>query len=249
MLERGFEKAQQLRANRHAVMQFAIARAREILQAAGVVDPKLEGDLPQTVKAEVAPKKDLRQQTYELLPQVRGSSVEEKRALEERGIILLPVAVKSYTQVVTEDPEHFWDKELEYANTRPELKDYALPVTVEVGLKPSELALPGSFGKSRKAQLEMIEKYSQKLQLQFPDARAIMLPSTGYAQADKAYKAKTGEVLFRNYFARTLDNLSGVSAAHAGRHDPSRHFRVFGWFAGLGAGDVGAVPAVVFIGK
>lgn len=156
---------------------------------------------------------------------------------------------RSYAEVVAEDPVHFSDKELKYANARPELRDYALPLPVEVGLRHPELALPGSFGKSRETQLKMIDDYSQELQVQFPDARAIMLPSTGYAQADKAHKAETGEVLFRNYFARALDNLSEVRAALAGRRDPSGRFGVGEWGAVVGDDVVGAVPAVVFLRK
>lgn len=197
-----------------------------------------------------SPKVDLRQQTYDLLHLVREPSTDEKKALKEIGIKFLHVASKSYAQVVAEDPAHFWDRELEYANARPELRDYALPVAVTVGLRrPSELALPESFNKSRETQLKMIEEYSQELQVQFPNIRAIMLPSTGYAQADKAYKAETGEVLFRNYFARALDNLSGVSAAFAGRLAPSYQFYVSEWDADHGSGYVGAVPAVVFVGN
>ena len=95
----------------------------------------------------------------------------------------------------------------------------------------------------------MIEGYSQRLQVEFPDARVVMLPSTGYAQGDRAYKVATGEVLFRNYFARALDNLSEVDAAYAGRLDPSRRFFVHTWFADDGLDFVGAVPAVVFVGN
>ena len=58
----------------------------------------------------------------------------------------------------------------------------------------------------------MIEEQSQELQKEFPDARLVMLPSTIYAQADKAYKEKTGEVFFKNIFARALDQTSGVSS-------------------------------------
>ena len=213
------------------------------------VQAKAAREAAKTLEAPT-PKVDLRQQTYDLLSLVREPSASEKEALKARGIKFLPVTSSSYAQVVAEDPAHFWDNELEYANDRPELRDFALPVAVEVGLRrPSELALSGSFSKSRETQLKMIDEYSQELQVQFPDARAIMLPSTGYAQVDRAYKVETGEVLFRNYFARALDNLSGGDAAGAGRDDPSDRFVVRGWSAGDGDGPVWAVPAVVFLRK
>lgn len=192
---------------------------------------------------------DLRQRAYDLMHLVRQPSGQEKKALGRRGIVFLPLTTKSYAQVVSEDPGYFWQNELDYANARLSLRDYALPVAVEVGLNPTELARPGSFSRSRADQLEMIEEYSQHLQAEVPDARAIMLPATGYAQADRAYKLATGEVLFRNCFARILDNLSGVRAASAGRRAPSERFDARGWSARYGLGVVGAVPAVVFVGN
>lgn len=200
-------------------------------------------------RSEAASRIDLHQQAYELLTLVREPSAEERKVLEtKRGLVFLPLEAKSYAQVVAENEGHFWSDELAYARGISALRDYALPVAGEFGFRsPSGLAFPNSFGRSRLNQLKMIEEYSQLLQTDVPNVRAIMLPSTGYAQADIAYKAKTGEVLFRNYFARALDDLSLVGAANAGRDDPSRRFHVYVWDAGLGY--VGAVPAVVFVGN
>lgn len=254
MLERGLERAQQLRDNKNAVRQFAIAQARGILQAAGVVDPRLDVETQPAgnksgVKPEATPKIDLRQQTYDLLPLVREPSTEEKAALEQRGLVFLPVQAKSYVQVVAEDPDYFWPNELQYAKERAELRDFTPPV-MEVALNVTQLALPDSFNKSRAVQLMMIERYSQeKIEKDFPGAKAIMLPVTAYAQADRAYKQRTREVLFRTYFARGLDNISEVNAASAGRDAPDYQFDVRYWNADLGLDPVGAIPAVVFIRK
>ena len=196
------------------------------------------------------PNVDLRQQTYGLLSLVREPSSDEKDALKERGIKFLPVTSISYAQVVAADTAYFRDRQLEYANARPELRGYVLPVAVEIGLRHSpELALSSSFGKPQETQLRMIDEYSQELQKQFPDVRAIMLPSTGYAQVDRAYKAETGEVLFRVYYARALDNFSGGYAVHVGRYDPSHPLSVNEWLADDGHHNVVAVPAVVFLRK
>lgn len=254
MLEIGLERAQQLRENKKAVRQFALAQARKILQAAGVVDPRLEVETQPArdksgAKPEAAPKVDLRQQTYDLLPLVREPSAEEKAALEQRGLVFLPVQAKSYAQVVAEDPDYFWPNELQYANEIAELRDFTPPV-MEVAFNPTQLALPDSFYKSRPVQLMMIDQFSQEeIEKEFPEAKAIMLPVTAYAQADKAYKQRKDEVLFRTYFARGLDNISEVSAALAGRPAPDRRFYVFAWYADFGRGVVAAVPAVVFIRK
>lgn len=213
-----------------------------------------EDDIPLTASGQKAPKEaipkiDLRLQTYDLLSLVRGPSAEEKEALRKRGIIFLPTHKKSLAQVVSEDPDYFWDAELSYMNLRPHLRDYVPPVPMMVGLNLEQLAIPGSFNKSQKKQLEMIERLSKKLQQEFPDARVIMLPATAYAQADKAYSAKkTGEVLFRDIFVGALDQASEGYVAGVGRDRYDSRLRVDGWSA-EGSGFIGAVPAVVFLRK
>lgn len=194
---------------------------------------------------------DLRQQTYELLRHVRQPSEQEREVLTGRGIVFLPLGTKSYSQVVAENPGHFLDGELDYANARPQLRDYALPVAVEAGFNPTKLVLldmsNSSLGRSRQVQLQMLEDYSQNLQAEFPDARVIMLPSTGYAEADRIYRVRTGKLLIRDFFARALDDFSLGLAACAGRRYPTERFDVSDWLAARGYGRVVAVPALVFV--
>lgn len=194
---------------------------------------------------------DLRQRMYDLLPYLVKPTDAEKEALRsKRGLVFLPMAAQSYAQVVAGDEKHFWDKELDYANSRAALRGFVPPVGVEVGLIEGGLALPNSFGKPRAAALKMIDDYSQELLTEFPDFRAIALPATGYASADRAYSERNpGQVLFKNYLAWCLDNLSGVGAAYAGRGGPDDRFFVSGWDADVGYDEVGAVPAVVKIGS
>lgn len=60
MLERGFERAQQLRENSNPVRQSAIAQARRILQAAGVVDSGIPSDsTDKGLKPETVPQVNL----------------------------------------------------------------------------------------------------------------------------------------------------------------------------------------------
>lgn len=201
----------------------------------------------QKASQESTPKVDLRQQTYELLSLVREPTEEEKEALGKRGIVFLPAQTKSLPQVVSEDQDYFWSGELEYVNRRTELRDYVSPVPLQVGLNFENPAIPGSFNKSKRIQLEMIEEQSQELQKEFPDARLVMLPSTIYSQADKAYKEKTGRVFFTNFFARALDQTSEVYSADVGRGRPTHRLNVLECFAEFGHGRIGAVPAVVFV--
>ncbi len=220
-------------------------------EKAGHLDAQLPVEaaivLPQLPTREQAPVVDLIQQTYEILTQLREPTPEEKATLEVRGQVFLPLKSKTYAQVVAEDPDHFWKDELNYANGKPALRDYALPQAAEVGLNPSELAAPGSFSKSKEVQLEMAQACSLELQKEFSDARVVMLPVTGYAQWDHAYKEKNGDVAFKSYFARGLDQLSVALSAHAGRGGPSGQFGVNGWFARGGGPNIALVPAVVFV--
>lgn len=195
------------------------------------------------------PKIDLRQQTYELLALVREPTEEEKEALKERGIVFLPTETKSLSQVVSEDQDYFWSGELDYVDSKTELRDYIPPVPLQVGLNFENPAIPGSFNRSKSVQLEMIERRSQELQKEFPDARLVMLPSTVYSQADEAYKKKTGKVFFTTFFARALDQTSEVDSADVGRNAPAPRLHVDEWRAGRGNDRIGAVPAVVFLRK
>ena len=180
---------------------------------------------------------------------VREPTEEEKKALEKRGIVFLPTETKSLSQVVSQDPDYFWSDEQEYVDSKTELREYVPSTPIRVGLNPENPAILGSFNKSKRVQLEMIEEKSQELQKEFPDARLVMLPSTIYAQADKAYKERTGEVFFKNIFARALDQTFEVRSAVVGRSHPDNRLAVGEWDAGDGADDIGAVPAVVSIRK
>lgn len=190
---------------------------------------------------------DLRQQTVEILSRMRRPRSEEKTALEARGYVFLPIDRKTYAQVVKKDQSHFHDLELYFANDTQALRDYAIPVATDVGLNPAEFVVPDSFDQPMNIQLEMAEVRSQAVQAEFPDARVIMLPIAGYAQADRAYKKRTGEVLFTNFFARGLDMLSEVNAALAGRNSSSGPFYTMAWDANKGYQNVALVPAVVFV--
>ena len=199
----------------------------------------------------------LRRQAYEILSQVRQPSDDERRALEKKGIQFFHIASsKSYAQLVAEDPASFHTNELEHANANPELRYYVLPVAVEVGvIKPtpdsppwSTTYLPNSFEKSRKTILEMIEAYSQRLQEEFPDVRAIALPSIGYALLDKAYNEETGNPLFNGKYARALDNPSAVvgRGGYVGRKmSVEPHYTAVRALNDC----VWAFPAIVFVGN
>lgn len=209
---------------------------------------RIQKNLQSAAQAESAPTIDFRQQTYNLLPHLVEPTAEEKEALRvQRGLVFLPMALQSYAQVVAEDQKHFMEGELDYANSDPDLRIYVPPVAVEVGFIEAELALPDSFLKRRGAMFQMIEDYSLDLQREFPNFRAIKLPVAAYASADRAYsRMKPGQVLFKNYFASCLDDISG-GAASAGRLGPSSQFGVSFWLAGYPLVFVGAVPAVVKI--
>ena len=198
---------------------------------------------------------DLRERTYELLSLVREPSKEEREVLEKKmNLVILSLEAKPLSKVVAADPNYFWDGELDYVNGKSELRDFTPPaLVVAINPDPKHIALHDSFIQSRPTQLVMIEEYSQRvIEKEFPDAKAIMLPATGYAQADWIYNHRPetkSKILFRNFYARALDNTSGVYAADVGRYRPDYRLHVRGWNVDDGLGNVGGVPAVVFLRK
>lgn len=216
----------------------------------------LYGDIPlpgQTTPAKEsqAPKIDLRLQTLEFLAAntFREPTPQEKEILAPRDYdIFLHTEAKTLYAVVDENRDHFWSGELDYINARPNLRDY-VPPALTVALRSKELFLKNSFSESQGVQLQMHEVESQALQKQLPDVRNIMLPASTDAQLDRSFLEKTGKVLFRDRFARALDEISEVSVANVGRDDPADRLSVSGWDRDRGSDDVGVLSAVVFIQK
>lgn len=222
---------------------------RAIFSKAGVKDPQVRGT---GTEHEAVAKVDLRQQTLDLLPLVRPPSIEEGAALERIGFVFLPVLAKSFAQVVTEDPGYFWPATLEYINGMPALRDFTPPAMV-VGINRTQPFLLDSRNKPREAHLAMIEQYSQReIEPKFPGAKAIALPATAYAQADRAYRERTdGELFSRSLATRDLamclDETSNEQIAIvAGRH--GFRFIVSEWDIKHDFDDhVSAFPAIVFL--
>lgn len=198
------------------------------------------------------PTLDLRQRTYELLSMVREPSAEERKSLTDRGFIFLSIEAKTLTQVFREDPDHFRQDALDYLNGTPnfDVRVY-VPQAMDLAVNPEQLCIPDSFYKTRVIQLAMTEKYSQThLEKELPDAKVLMLPATVNAQADRAYFKKTGQVLFRDYFVRTLDQVGGGSGVvEVGRSLPSHRLTIYRFDVDSGDEVVGALLAVVFIQK
>ncbi len=195
------------------------------------------------------PKVDLRRQTYELLSNhtFREPTAQEKKRLATMGYdIFLSTEAKPLSVVVTENMGHFWSGELDYVNARPNLRDYT-PPALTIALRSGKLFLLDSFDRSQSVQLEMLEAESQNVQGQLANARIIMLPASTEAQLDLAYLKETGRVLFRDRFARALDEISGFFVADVGRDGPAYQLSVRDWFADDGHGHIGALSAVVFI--
>lgn len=213
---------------------------------------------PQTDRERILAMPDLRDRTLAILAiLVREPNAEEREVLEKKlKLAVLPVRTKSLDEVVAKDEGYFWNGERDYIDARPDLRNYtpAIAFATAINPHPERIALRGSFNQSRAAQLDMIEEYSQThIAKEFGnEAVAVMLPAIGFVEADRSYyygPDTKGQKLFRNIFARALDNTSEVRAARAGRYVPSGPFRVDDWRAGGGVDFVGAVPAVVFLRK
>lgn len=225
------------------------------LQAAVPSITVVETVAPEIVQAELKHTlaiKNLRERALGLLKFALEPTEEEMTALTaSEGVVFFPMRSQPYAGVVAEHPEHFWPDEERYARARKSLRESTLPVEVQVGLNPNpkKLALPGSFGQSRNVGFQMIAEYSERLATKFPGFMALPLLVTGYAIADRTHAERNpGQVLFPNFFAWGLDNLSGGFGAGAGRDGPAGQCHVSEWDPGAGYPFLGAVPAVVKIG-
>ena len=205
---------------------------------------------------EVAPERALPdrlqriQATFELLTKVREPLPSEREALLAKGFVFLSIEAKSLSVIVAENPDYFWIGESDFIKARFQLRDYTPPAMV-VGMNPTQLAIEDSFNESQARQLELIEKYSaQHIEPDSPGAKAIMLPASIYAQADIAYAGeRDGEKLFKNFYARALDQSLGQYVTFIGRDEPNYRLDVRSWLADDGRSVVRAVPAVVFLQK
>lgn len=187
--------------------------------------------------------RDLVQETYDLLGTLREPTTKERKAFQEKGYVFVAVEAKSLGQVYSENPEYF-----DYVNPSVNLRAYSPRQDFVIAIKAP---IPRSNNASHPRQLRMIEDYSQtEIESVVPDVKAIMLPATGYAQADiKFQKANDGKKLIPDFYARALDTTVGSHVADVGRARPDRRLRVVGWYRVSGGGDVWALPAVVFLRK
>lgn len=211
-------------------------------------DIALPGQVVSSKEAQ-APKRDLRQETLDLLSgnSFREPTTEEREKLKLKGYdTFLQTEAKSLYTVVAENQDYFWSGELDYVNARLDLRDF-VPPALTVALRSKDPFLSNSFSKSQAVQLQMHETESQALQVELPGVRNIMLPASTGSQLDLAYFKETGRVLFTNRFAGALDEISGVFAALGGRLGLSYRLRVGGWYRADGFDYVGALSAVVFL--
>lgn len=184
------------------------------------------------------------QETHDILSMVQEPNTKEREVLEAKGFVFLPTFAKSLSEVVFENPDHFFNQR-DFVNNVSGLRDY-VPQEITVAINPRKPFIPRSFGKSQAEQFMMIEEQSQALQIELPNARIVMLPASTHAQADIAYFKKTGKKLFRK-FVRCLDQNSGFFAASVGRLSRKDRLRVGDCYYTAQINSLGAVFAIVFL--
>lgn len=195
-------------------------------------------------------RENLRRKTYEYLSKVREPSATEQETLRGRGFIFLPVEAKPLVQVVSENKNHFESGELDYINgiTYPDLRTYVPPEMI-VAFKPTQLFIPNSSVFSDVAtQLRETGRYFQdNPEIVLLDAKALILPSSIFAQADIVYFRRTGKLLFENCFVRALDHISKSGFAAVGRRSPAERLRVHYQRSGRYGGRIQVPLAIVFL--
>ena len=189
----------------------------------------------------------LRRAAYEALNKVRSPLPNEQRSLEGIGWVFLPVHAKSLVQVARETPDYF-----EFITGAEGPRNY-VPPEMTAAIHPEHLALRNSYGRRPDDQLFMIEKLSQYVQRELPDARALMLPASAIAQLVIAFQEKTGRNPIGGFYVRGLDQAGMMSG-------PIRRFTIVGHEESKskklivdttpdigGFPDIAALPAVIFV--
>lgn len=223
-----------------------VAMGRTLLGLYGDILPGTsdEGVLPAQVQAEtIETPRDLRQETYELLANLREPTSKERKAFKKRGFVFLTVDAKSLGQICEEEAGYFG-----FINSSQGLRTYTPPQAFEIAVNPKKLRIPRSNNSSQDKQLRLTKEHSQKeIEPISAGARAVMLPATAIAQADVEYQKQNSEVLLPDFWVRALDTTVGPDVASVGRDRPSDRLRVSDWGRGHGLPSVWALSAVVFV--
>jgi hypothetical protein len=190
-------------------------------------------------------------QTYEILNAAKDPSEDERLILTRRGLFLelLPIEPVSLNTFVASEPDDFI---CNLSDNFPSLGEY-VPPKISIAVSPSSIIMPESRGKSLAEQIEMIDEYSKEMiEPTMPTARAVMLPATVLAQADRAYARlfPKEEPLFNRIFANTLDT-EGTGRMRAvaviGRELPEYPLQFKRWDSE--SGGFSAAWGVVAVGK
>lgn len=190
------------------------------------------------------------QEAYQLLSnflsKIREPLSVEKRALKKEGWLFFTLDPKSLKQIREERRRDFGHVS-DFGDIEMAMVNYA-PPTITIAVHPSKLAMPESFGQTKKAQLSMVGEQSRKMQQVFPDARMTLLPTCFYAQLDDLFLRKTGKRLFVQSFTHTLDTTSNSNAVFIGRRAANDRLVVYNWKEITG-NLLGAFSVLVFVGK
>lgn len=202
--------------------------------------------LPQTKPSErsVKTQLNLREETYELLANLKEPTPEEREAFRKQGFVFLPIGPKSLGQFYEEEAGYFG-----YVNSSDALRKYKPSQFFEIAVNPKKLRIPRSNDSSQEKQLRLTKEHSQKeIEPISAAARAVMLPATAIAQADIEYqKQNNGKVLIPNFWVRALDTTVGPYVAYVGRNHPADPLSVHDWRRFGGLPNIWALSAVVFV--
>lgn len=184
---------------------------------------------------------DLRAKTWEILSRVREPNPDEQKALEKTGWVFLQTKAISLDQATREHPNLLG---YGYSDTT-DLYDIVPPRLVSA-IYRQQPDLSDSRDKPQDIQLQMIEKRSLFMQIQFPSARAVMLPAVNYTLQEIEYYRLTGGK--RQLFPSGLSPRSLEEDVLVGRRfkdSPLSIRRIHPHYGKLKFGR--AVPALVFI--
>lgn len=189
---------------------------------------------------------ELVQATYDLLPFIREARAQERAILDEIGFTFSTlVEPKSLDQIIAQNPDYFGN-----VNPSQKLRSYKPPKAFEIFVNPNQWRLRLSNNCSQERQIQKSNEYTEYNLLQLLGAKAIMLPTTAYAQLEISYmRRRGGKKIFSGFLVRTLDSTEDRNGAIIGRRyrEEAGPLVIDYWDRESVKDDIYAILAVVFV--
>lgn len=211
-------------------------------------------ETPEAKKARILAIEDPLIRYREVLSILRPPTDEELSGLKGLGYTPFTILAQSLGEIVAQDrnEEFFATGQMSHLDEHKSIRDYVPSVGFLVGVRtdPEHIFIQDSDDKSQEDQARMTDSFSKReIEPVLPNALAIMLPTTGYVQVDRAFfmRAETrGTKLFKNFRARGSEKFRSGGSFASGRFSENQKFMAHS-YESKGYSSIVAVAGIVFI--